>query len=231
MTKVRKELEQTKEELNKTKQELEQAKKSEQRSESKFPDLDLVIVLDTTGSMGKSIEGLKQEVEQLAEVLLKLSPSLNLGVISFKDRVDRPVTTQFSLQSVSASGPSMRKLKGFLATLEAGGARNNDVPEALYAGLQKATAMRWRNESKMKLIVVVTDAPPYRAEVNTALAATRRFAAQGGGRKISGVFVDPGSSRPEAVNFLKRMSESGRGSYVRSGGSMTASILLALLGN
>ena len=79
VTKVRKELEQTKEELNKTKQELEQAKKSEQRSESKFPDLDLVIVLDTTGSMGKSIEGLKQEVEQLAEVLLKLSPSLNLS--------------------------------------------------------------------------------------------------------------------------------------------------------
>ena len=47
---------------------------NQQLAEAKFPHLDLVIALDTTGSMGNPIDGLKQELKEMTQVLAELAP-------------------------------------------------------------------------------------------------------------------------------------------------------------
>ena len=51
-----------------------------------IPPLDVVICLDITGSMGDQIDGLKQEVVNLARVLEALTQSSGLGVVAFGDK-------------------------------------------------------------------------------------------------------------------------------------------------
>ena len=53
-----------------------------------FPHLDLVVVLDTTGSMSDEIESLQKEIAQFTELMTKMTPSFSMGVVEFKDRCD-----------------------------------------------------------------------------------------------------------------------------------------------
>ena len=57
---------------------------AERVTEIEFPHLDLMIVLDTTGSMWAQVEGLKSEIDQLLDVLNKLAPQLGHGPSAFR---------------------------------------------------------------------------------------------------------------------------------------------------
>lgn len=48
-------------------------------------DLDIVIVLDTTGSMEASIDGLKNDTEAIVVALQRLSKHLNIGVVAYRN--------------------------------------------------------------------------------------------------------------------------------------------------
>jgi predicted transcriptional regulator len=67
-----------------------QKKLDEEQSTSKisFPTMDMVIALDTTASMDKQVKGLRAEIVDIANLLMKLSPDAALGVIDFKDRCE-----------------------------------------------------------------------------------------------------------------------------------------------
>ena len=75
-----------------------QPKKEQTPPKVAFPPLDLVIALDTTDSMHKQVKGLKNEIEQIASLLLKFAPSVGIGVVDFKDRCEgRRATKVFPL--------------------------------------------------------------------------------------------------------------------------------------
>ena len=192
-----------------------------------FPDLDLVIALDTTGSMGKEVASLKNDIVGLTRVLQRLSPSLGIGVIDFKDRCD-PVTmvTQFPLQRVTSS--TLRDLVGFTRTMKAGGKCNNLPEEALAEALEAAIASNWRKESKARVIVIVTDNPPYKDKEADAMNAARNAASRSPPVKTSTVFRNTGRSKSNTKGFLRSLAEAGKGKFVPSGSTFWASILLAL---
>ena len=208
--------------LKRKSQELAAAKKL------RIPDLDIVIALDTTGSMKKEVAGLRSEIVQLTRLLQKLSPSLGVGIIDFKDRCDGPrAVREFPLRRMGAA--QLGALVAFSRTMSAGGSRcNRDRPEALAAALDTAIASNWRAESQSRVIVIMSDNPAYRERQPHALRAARGFAGQGPQSKVSVVFRHTRRTASDTESFLKRLAEAGNGEYVRAGASFSLAILLAL---
>ena len=116
--------------------------------------LDLLFILDTTGSMGEEIQRLKTTIELINLNLSSLSsrPRIRFGLVLYRDRGDEYVT-----QTV----PFTEDLESFQASLnrvEADG--GGDDPEDLQAALQAALRLSW-NRGGIRLAFVVTDAPPH----------------------------------------------------------------------
>ncbi len=193
-----------------------------------FPDLDIVIALDTTGSMGKEVASLKNDIVGLTRVLQRLTPSLGFGIVDYKDRCN-PATMlkQFPLRRITPS--TLRELVAFTRTMKAGGAGcRHGAEEALAAALEAAIASNWRRESKARVIVIVTDNPPYKDKEAVALNDARGAAARSPPVKISTVFRKTGYSKRNTEGYLRRLAEAGKGNFVPSGSTFWASILLAL---
>lgn len=234
---VQAELEKEKEEHEATKQAVSQCEADKQACESelksvKFPHLDIVIALDVSGSMEKEITGLRNEVDELAYVLLKLAPSLGMGVIAFGDRCyDTPIFT-FNLREMR-NNADIEAIKGFTATLAPamgeGTSCNFDNPEAINLALNEALAMSWRGQAEKKIIIIVTDNPAYPEEEANTLAMARDFSSRDVDSGVSTVYVETGRSESNTQAFLNALAEAGRGQYVEGGASITASILRGLL--
>ncbi len=200
----------------------------------RFPHLDIVIALDVTSSMGGQVAALKAEVEQLALLLNRISPSFGIGMVAFGDRRwERPLFL-FPLRQIS--GPTVNRaafrafVNGLSVRMGAGNGANPDRPEAFYDALAAASRMTWRPQSERRVIVLVTDSPAYREEVSQSIRA-----ATGIGRsdlqRVSTVYVktqDVNDAATEA--FLRGVAAAGGGQYVRDvGGSLTVNLLLSLL--
>ena len=195
-----------------------------------FPNLDLVIALDTTNSMKDVVSGLRYEIDQFARLMLELTPALGMGVIDFKDRCDgSDAVREFPLRLVSSAGVS--SLRSFTRSIIAGSAScNRDGPEALHMALDAAIASNWRAESEARIVVVITDNPAYPERQAHAISAARAFVARGPQHKVSTVHEPTGKSDPGTAEFLRRLAEAGNGNFTGGGGSFTATILLALAG-
>ena len=124
-----------------------------QLDELEVPHLDLVIALDVTGSMRDEIEGLKAEIDGLSSILLRLAPSVAVGVVTFGDRQWPQPVTQFRLADVGTGGNRTR-LAGFINSLSVNmGMRdppNPDQPEAVLEAVRAAVDMPWRSQAERR---------------------------------------------------------------------------------
>ncbi len=117
--------------------------------------LDLLFILDTTGSMGEEIERLKNTIEIINQNLIRLSPQpdIRFGLVLYRDKGDEYVTRFV---------PFSRSLEYFqqvLDQVEADG--GGDTPEDLISALQVALQqLDWRDDA-IRLAYIITDAPPH----------------------------------------------------------------------
>ena len=131
------------------------------------PTLEMVFVLDTTGSMGGLIDGAKQRIWGIVnEVMQQQShPAVKIGLVAYRDRGDQYVTQVL---------PITEDLDKVYVTLmqyqaEGGGDEPEDVRRALADGVQKAG---WSRSAPQlaQVLFLVGDAPPhndYNDEVDT----------------------------------------------------------------
>ena len=222
-------------EAERARRELEQRVTEEQKQlkEIEIPDIDVVICLDVTGSMGGQIAGLQQQIVDLANVLDALAPSAGIGVVAFGDRAwRRPLYVQRIVETAQAAA-----LQGFVNTLSPAMGHtqatnpNRDTPEAVAMALEEAVRLNWRPVSQRRYIVAITDNPAYPDRVQAAMQAARSFASAAG-QRVSTVRANataPGSDA--AAPFLRELAEAGSGEYVDAagGGSMIAGVLMAVL--
>lgn len=138
--------------------------------------LEMVFVLDTTGSMGGLLEGAKQKIWSIVnEVMQKQSrPQVRVGLIAYRDRGDAYDTQILPLTE------DLDKV--YMTLMEFQAAGGGDTPEnvrrALAEGVKKAG---WSDEKKgaAQIIFLVGDAPPqnyqdYPDVLTTASEAVRK---------------------------------------------------------
>ena len=121
--------------------------------------LDLVFLLDATGSMSDEIERIKETVGSIAQRIEQLpgSSAPRFGLVSFRDRGDDYVTRQWDFTS------DIAQFSSNLANVQAGG--GGDTPELVSEGLHEAINLQgWADNGsgrRLRLIVLVGDAPPH----------------------------------------------------------------------
>jgi len=118
----------------------------------KGKNLDLVICLDTTGSMKNDINEVRKRLIPMLDELIGDFASFRIGMVLYKDYHDDYLTRII---------PFTTDFKSFQRTLNSirpsGG---KDIPEAVYEALYNgATKFAW--ESEAKLMLLIGDAPPH----------------------------------------------------------------------
>lgn len=122
-------------------------------------NLDLVFLLDSTGSMGDEIDRIKDTVDTIATRIQQLpgSTTPRFGLVTYRDRGDEYVTRAWDFTG------SIDAFKANLANVQAGG--GGDEPESVSAGLEDAIHLPgWAENSTgrhLRMIVLVGDAPPH----------------------------------------------------------------------
>jgi Mg-chelatase subunit ChlD len=123
----------------------------------KRPRMEVVFVLDTTGSMGGLIETAKRKIWSVANELAraKPSPEIRMGLVAFRDCGDDYVTKVFDLDS------DLDRVCARLFDFQAGG--GGDGPESVNQALRDAvTKISWTKDDKvLKVVFLVGDAPPH----------------------------------------------------------------------
>lgn len=119
--------------------------------------LDLVFLIDATGSMADEIDKLKATLRTItAEVAnLPSRPDICLGLVAYRDRGD-----EFLVRSHDLSNDVGAFLQQALYPLRANG--GGDYAEALNEGLHEAVhELSWRGSGTTRMIVLLADAPPH----------------------------------------------------------------------
>lgn len=119
--------------------------------------LDLVFLVDATGSMADEIDKLKASLRTItAEVAsLPSRPDICLGLVVYRDRGDA-----FLLRSHDFTGDVGAFLQHALYPLQAAG--GGDYPEALNEALHDTVhQLSWRGDGTTRLVILLADAPPH----------------------------------------------------------------------
>ena len=122
------------------------------------PALEMVFVIDTTGSMGGLIEGAKQRVWGIVNEVMqsKSHPAVSIGLVAYRDHGDQYVTQVLPLTN------DLDKVYSVLMEYQAGGGGDTpeDVRRALADGVSRAG---WSKASAnvAQIIFLVGDAPPH----------------------------------------------------------------------
>ncbi len=190
--------------------------------------LDVVFLIDTTGSMGVELGEAKDRVRQLAEALRaeRANERVRLGVVAFRDRGDAYVTTRSPLEG------DVEVSFRFLAALTAGG--GGDGPEDVLSGLSTAiNDLNWDpGDDVEREIFLIGDAPPH---LDYAGHVTPEKLIDDAKRKRIVVHALGCRSLPrEGIGFFQRFAYATEGTYqhvgqVRSGKAGLASAMMKAL--
>jgi len=114
--------------------------------------LDILFIMDTTGSMGEEISRLKNTIEIINLNLASLSskPKIRFGMVLYKDRGDEYVTRVIPLTG------DLDKFRGELNQVTAAG--GGDTPEDLQSALQDGIEKINWNKDGIRLCYLITDA-------------------------------------------------------------------------
>jgi Mg-chelatase subunit ChlD len=119
--------------------------------------VEVVFVLDTTGSMGGLIHAAKEKIWSIASTLAQAqqAPEISMGLVAYRDRGDAYVTQVVDLNRDLDS--MYAKLMDFSA--DGGGDGPEAVNEALEAAIHR---LSWSQDpNTYKVVFLVGDAPPH----------------------------------------------------------------------
>ena len=121
------------------------------------PAVEVIFVLDTTGSMGGLIAAAKEKIWSIANTLATAdpAPTIRMGLVGYRDRGDRYVTTVTQLSDdLDAVYTQLMQYRA-----DGGGDGPESVNQALY---EAVTQPDWsRDRVTYRVIFLVGDAPPH----------------------------------------------------------------------
>ena len=126
----------------------------------KLGQLDLVFIVDNTGSMGPYIQNVKTKILEIIRTIKKeeLCHRLRVGLVSYRDHP--PEETTYITKKYELS-PDTSQIEQNVMQMGASG--GGDGPEAVSTAIQVMNRMEFLNESA-KIAVLIGDAPPHGVE-------------------------------------------------------------------
>lgn len=121
------------------------------------PKIEVVFALDTTGSMSGMIQGAKDKIWSIANMLCaaKPTPHIKMGLVAYRDRGDKYVTQITPLSDdIDAIYKELMALQA-----DAGGDEPESVNQALHDAVTKIT---WtKDPTAYRVVFLVGDSPPH----------------------------------------------------------------------
>jgi hypothetical protein len=135
--------------------------------------LDVVFVVDATGTMGWVIDEVKDRIRDIVAVIRSLVPIARFGIVAFRDKDESDWTTRDQPLTYSTL-----KIQAFIDSLEAKG--GGDIYEAVDKGIETAIeGSDWRLGAR-RIIILIGDYPPADNTLDDIVADVRRFSSAGG---------------------------------------------------
>lgn len=148
---------------------------------SQHTQLDLVFLIDATGSMGDEIDKLKASLRTIANEVAQLPsrPDLCFGLVAYRDKGDQFLLRRHDLTN------DLPSFQGALNALQASG--GGDYPEAMNEALNDTVHnLSWRGNGTTRLVFLLADAPPH-LDYGGPQYDDNMLAALGKGIKVFGV--------------------------------------------
>lgn len=137
-------------------------------------ELDVQLVLDTTGSMGDELSYLQSEFDSIAQRVHDKFPQVTprWSLVVYRDKGDDYVTRNFDFTT------DTNKFRTNLRAQAAGG--GGDIPEAVVQGLEVGSQQNWRPASTVaKIAFWVADAPAHPGEGKQLATVVRTLKSKG----------------------------------------------------
>ena len=132
--------------------------------------LDVVLVIDGTGSMNLIIDDVKAKMAQLIQSIHRLVPIARIGIVVFGGKGEKMDSQPLTL--------SPQKLEDFLShiTAKGGGEWEEDTYGACEFAVNK---MDWKPYAK-KVVVLVGDSPPHKEDFQPLIQLIHKFKDENG---------------------------------------------------
>jgi hypothetical protein len=137
------------------------------------PALDLMFVIDTTGSMSDELHYITTEIRDIISQVHDHHPQvlIRFGLVVYRDEGDEYVVKSFDF----TDSLNLMQIQLSEQRAQAGG----DYPEAMEQALAKAVDMQWRDGNIARLLFLVADAPPHDGNLAAMLAQVRHARQKG----------------------------------------------------
>ncbi|MEN3931591.1 vWA domain-containing protein [Microvirga sp. W0021] len=172
--------------------------------------VEVVFVLDTTGSMNGLIEGAKRKIWSIANTIVDQNPDakIKMGLVAYRDIGDDYVTKSFNLTT------DIQGIYANLLTFEADG--GGDAPESVNEALDVAvTKQDWTSESSQqnvkRIIFLVGDEPPHMDYKHDRKYPVVLKDATQKGIIVNAIQVD---GTTETTRYWKEIAKLGNGKYI-----------------
>ncbi|MEE9321914.1 MAG: vWA domain-containing protein [Granulosicoccus sp.] len=158
-------------------------------------ELDLLLVIDTTGSMGDELNYLKTELTSILDNIQQENQAVNIrtGLVVYRDVGDQYVVKSHGFTDDISSLQSSLNAESY----NGGG----DYPEAMDQALAEAMYFEWRQQSS-RVLLLIADAPPHASEV----MSTWESAIEARTRQIHIVPVAASGVASEAEYLMRAMA-------------------------
>lgn len=193
--------------------------------ETKPIKIDVLFLIDSTGSMSDEIHVVKVKIEQIIYEVQNGTPKpdVRYAIVTYRDRGDIYITRAFDFTE------DLNDIKAFLYGINAGG--GGDGPESVNEGLHVAiNNCSWGNDDSIKMIFLIGDAPPhmdypddydYREEIKIAQQKQIKIhtiGCSGITYYTNGVTIFEEIAEKTGGTYQELIYSSGGGSYSKGGG-------------
>jgi Mg-chelatase subunit ChlD len=169
--------------------------------------LEMVFVLDTTGSMGGLIDGAKQRIWGIVNEVMQTQshPAVRIGLVAYRDRGDAYVTQVLPLTN------DLDQVYTVLMAYEAGGGGDTpeDVRRALVEGVNQAGWSKQAN-GVAQILFLVGDAPPHDDYADSPDARTTALNAARNGIVVNTIQC---GTIPGTRSVWEAIAQNGNGQY------------------
>lgn len=168
--------------------------------------VDIMFIVDATGSMGDELEFLKDDLQSIIAKIQSDQGSQNVrtGAVFYRDVNDDYITRSSDLTT------DLTSTVNFVRTQSAQG--GGDYPEAVHSALNDAMALSWSSSARARLAFLILDAPPhYESDVISDLQSACKEMAQ---RGITLIPISASGIDKNTEFLLRKMAILTNGTYV-----------------